>query len=81
MSDFLAYEAYAAQRMLPLQRIEFLLARVAMLVDAARLPGQRLSLTDYLLNPEPATPPEPATTTPTPATEEEADAIAAQLGF
>ena len=79
VEDFLAYEAYAAQRMLPLQRIEFQLARIAMLIDAQRLPGESLSLNSYLINPmreaaaaDPAPPPA--------ATDDEAQAIATALG-
>jgi hypothetical protein len=80
LRDYLAYEAYAAHRMFPLQRMEFLLARIAMLIDAGRLPGQTLSLNDYLINPIAKTP--GAEKTPArEATDEEADAIAEAMGF
>lgn len=77
LADLLDYEAYTERHMLPLQRIELQLARVAMLLNGLRAPGMALNIDDYLIPPPP--PRQPTETTE--ATEEDADRIAAALGF
>jgi hypothetical protein len=76
-ADFLAYEAYARERWLPLDRIETQLARVVMLLTRAVNPGADLRLQDFFLPPQareaPASQPE--------ATEEEAQKIVDAIGF
>jgi hypothetical protein len=72
------YEAYAAEHMLPLARIELQLARMVMLLDGMCPPGLIRDVKRYLIaqKPEEKVPPPPSE-----ATEQEADAIAAALGF
>lgn len=77
LADLLDYEAYTAQHMLPLARIELQLARIAMLINGVRIAGLPMNIDDYLI---PAPPPR-AVLAPTEATEAEADHIAAALGF
>jgi hypothetical protein len=79
-AEFLAYEAYARERWLPLDRIETQLARVVMLLTRAVNPGADLRLADFFV-PPPAAAAQPSGQASREATEEEAQQIVDAIGF
>lgn len=76
-ADFALYQAYAAERLLPAQRIELHLARIGMQLDI--LAGhQGRPLESYLIPRPPATTTEPQANE---LTDAQADNLATQIGF
>lgn len=77
-ADFLLYQAYAADRLLPLQRLELHLARIGQQLDA--IAGrQPRPVDDYLIPNRRASDPQPGAADE--LTDEQADALAASIGF
>lgn len=56
----MAWQRYAARRMLPQRRIELYLAQIAMLIATTMGGATGKALTDFMFDPPPDEPPEPA---------------------
>jgi hypothetical protein len=49
--EFVRYQAFADRRLLPARRVELMLARVCLLLDAGLCGAKEATLSDYLFDP------------------------------